>query len=312
MKNNKTSIKSFLSKFGIVFVLIGLIVLWSCLSDAFLKVNNILLILKQVSMYSILCVGMTIVLITGGIDLSIGSVIALGAVFAARHISGEYINNPLIIPILISICIGLICGTINGLGVAFCHIPPFIMTMCTMLAARGIAYVYTNAKAIFNLNENFVNITNGFLGRTYNSEGIVERYGIPYMVFYFIIAVIAGIFLLHGTIYGRWIYALGGNKNAARYSGLNVRLLEMSAYMISGLCAGICGFLMASRISSGNANSADGYEMTVISAAAIGGVSLSGGVGTMYGAMIGVLIVGVISNGMDILGINHFSTAAIQ
>ena len=118
--------------------------------------------------------------------------------------------------------------------------------------------------------------------------------------------------LLHLTTYGRRIYALGGNKSAARYSGLNTKLLEFSAYVVSGLCAGICGFLMASRISSGNANTADGYEMTVISAAVIGGVSLSGGVGTMYGAMIGVLIVGVIRNGMDILGINTYFQQILQ
>ena len=212
-QDRKSALRAFVSRFGIVFVLIGLVVLWSSLSSAFLKINNLLLIMKQVSMYSILCVGMTIVLITGGIDLSIGSVIALGAVFAAHYISGDYLDMPLIVPILISVGIGLLCGTINGLGVAYCRIPPFIMTMCMMLAARGAAYVYTNAKAIFNLNENFVNITNGFLGRTYNAEGIVENYGIPYMVFYFLIAVAFGIFLLHGTVYGRRIYALGGNKD---------------------------------------------------------------------------------------------------
>ena len=186
------------------------------------------------------------------------------------------------------------------------------MTMCMMLAARGAAYVYTNAKAIFNLNQEFVNISNGFLGRTFDESGKVVNYGIPYMVFYFIAAMIIGVILLHFTTYGRKVYALGGNKEAARYSGINTKLIEFSVYVLSGLCAGICGFLMASRISSGNANSADGYEMTVISAAVIGGVSLSGGVGTMYGTMIGVLIVGVISNGMDILGINTYFQQILQ
>lgn len=181
-----------------------------------------------------------------------------------------------------------------------------------MLAARGAAYVYTNAKAIFNLNQEFVNISNGFLGRTFDESGKVVNYGIPYMVFYFIAAMIIGVILLHFTTYGRKVYALGGNKEAARYSGINTKLIEFSVYVLSGLCAGICGFLMASRISSGNANSADGYEMTVISAAVIGGVSLSGGVGTMYGTMIGVLIVGVISNGMDILGINTYFQQILQ
>ena len=186
------------------------------------------------------------------------------------------------------------------------------MTMCMMLAARGAAYVYTNAKAIFNLNQEFVNISNGFLGRTFDESGKVVNYGIPYMVFYFIAAMIIGVILLHFTTYGRKVYALGGNKEAARNSGINTKLIEFSVYVLSGLCAGICGFLMASRISSGNANSADGYEMTVISAAVIGGVSLSGGVGTMYGTMIGVLIVGVISNGMDILGINTYFQQILQ
>ena len=186
------------------------------------------------------------------------------------------------------------------------------MTMCMMLAARGAAYVYTNAKAIFNLNQEFVNISNGFLGRTFDESGKVVNYGIPYMVFYFIAAMIIGVILLHFTTYGRKVYALGGNKEAARYSGINTKLIEFSVYVLSGLCAGICGFLMAYRISSGNANSADGYEMTVISAAVIGGVSLSGGVGTMYGTMIGVLIVGVISNGMDILGINTYFQQILQ
>ena len=181
-----------------------------------------------------------------------------------------------------------------------------------MLAARGAAYVYTNAKAIFNLNQEFVNISNGFLGRTFDESGKVVNYGIPYMVFYFIAAMIIGVILLHFTTYGRKVYALGGNKEAARYSGINTKLIEFSVYVLSGLCAGICGFLMASRISSGNANSAEGYEMTVISAAVIGGVSLSGGVGTMYGTMIGVLIVGVISNGMDILGINTYFQQILQ
>ena len=304
--------KEVISRLGIVFVLLGLILLWSCLSDAFFTTNNLLLIIKQDTLYGILAIGMTFVLITGGIDLSVGSIVALSAVFAARYCSGDNIDLPIAVPILISVAIGILCGAVNGFGIAFCRIPPFIMTMCMMLAARGAAYVYTNAKAIFNLNQEFVNISNGFLGRTFDESGKVVNYGIPYMVFYFIAAMIIGVILLHFTTYGRKVYALGGNKEAARYSGINTKLIEFSVYVLSGLCAGICGFLMASRISSGNANSADGYEMTVISAAVIGGVSLSGGVGTMYGTMIGVLIVGVISNGMDILGINTYFQQILQ
>lgn len=304
--------KGISSRFAIVFVLIGLIALWSVLSPSFLTPNNLMLIVKQVTLYGILAVGMTLVIITGGIDLSVGSVVALSAVFAAHFASGDYADAPLILPIIVAVGIGTLCGLINGIGIAYAKIPNFIMTMCMMLAARGVAYIYTDAKAIFGLSDKFTNIANGFLGRQYDAEGLVTQYGVPYMVFYFVIAMIVGIILLQFTTYGRKVYALGGNHKAARYSGINVRLVEMSVYVISGLCSGICGFLMASRISSGNANSADGYEMTVISATVIGGVSMSGGVGTMTGVMVGVLITGVISNGMDILGVNSYFQKVLQ
>ena len=137
----KLKIPGFVSKLGIVFVLIALVILWSCLSSAFFTVNNMLLIVKQVSMYSILCVGMTFVLITGGIDLSVGSIVALAAVFAAHYCSSDYLETPLIVPIAIAVFIGLGCGLINGICIAYGNIPPFIMTMCMMLAARGAAYV---------------------------------------------------------------------------------------------------------------------------------------------------------------------------
>lgn len=310
MSKDKTA--ALVSKFGIVFVLIALVILWSSLSSAFFTTNNLLLIIKQATLVGVLAVGMTFVLITGGIDLSVGSIVALAAVVSANFAAGDYADAPLILPIAAAVIVGVICGLINGLGVAYAGIPSFIMTLCMMLAARGAAYVYTNAKAIFNLNERFVNIANGFLGRTYSESGLVENYGIPYMVFYFIAAMILGAVLLHSTTYGRKLYAVGGNVVAARYSGISVRRIMCSSYVISGLCAGVCGFLMASRISSGNANSADGYETTVISAAVIGGVSMSGGIGTIFGTMIGVLIVGVISNGMDILGVNTYLQQILQ
>ena len=305
-------IKAMIPKLAIVFVLIGLVGLWSALSPAFFATNNLLLIVKQVTLYGILAIGMTMVIITGGIDLSVGSIVALSAVFAAHFASGEYSDTPIIIPIVVAIGIGLICGLINGLGVAYANVPSFIMTMCMMLAARGAAYVYTNAKAIFGLSDTFTNISNGFLGRAYGADGVVMKFGVPHMVFYFGAAMIIGILVLQYTSYGRKVYAVGGNHVAARYSGLNVKAVLSSVYVISGLCSGICGFLMASRISSGNANSADGYEMTVIAGTVIGGVSMSGGVGSMYGTLIGVLIIGVISNGMDIMGVNSYFQKILQ
>ena len=218
----------------------------------------------------------------------------------------------LLVLVLVAATATGIWGAINGVGVAYAKVPSFIMTMCTMLAARGLAYIYTNAKAIFFLSDRFVNIANGFINRTFDEAGTLVNFGIPYMVFYFIAAMAIGIVVLQCTSYGRKVYAVGGNAVSARYSGINVKWITCSTYIISGLCAGICGFLMASRISSGNANAADGYEMTVIAAAVIGGVSMSGGIGTMTGTTIGVLIIGVISNGMDILGVNSYFQKVLQ
>ena len=179
----KRKARALVSKLAIVFVLLALIILWSVLSPAFRTTNNMLLIIKQVTLYGILSIGMTLVIITGGIDLSIGSVVALSAVFAAHFASGEYANAPIILPILVAVGIGLLCGLINGIGVAYAKVPSFIMTMCMMLAARGAAYVYTNAKAIFGLSDKFTNISNGFLGREYGPDGLVSQFGVPYMVF---------------------------------------------------------------------------------------------------------------------------------
>lgn len=311
-ENRKTKVKALIPRLAIVLILFLLIGLWSILSPAFLTTNNLLLIIKQVTLYGILAVGMTFVIITGGIDLSVGSVVAFCCVFSAHYISGDYENSPLIVPIAVAIGMGLLWGAINGIGVAYAKVPSFIMTMCTMLAARGLAYIYTDAKAIFFLSDRFVNIANGFINRTFDEAGNLVNFGIPYMVFYFIAAMAIGIIVLQHTSYGRKIYAVGGNAVSARYSGINVKWITCSAYIISGLCAGICGFLMASRISSGNANAAEGYEMTAIAAAVIGGVSMSGGIGTMTGTTIGVLITGVISNGMDILGVNSYFQKVLQ
>ena len=310
--NKKVNIKAVLPRIAIVLILFLLIGLWSALSPAFFTLNNLMLIVKQVTIYGILAIGMTFVIIAGGIDLSVGSIVAICCVFSAHYIAGDNQDNSLLIPIGVSISMGLFWGLLNGVGVAYAKIPSFIMTMCTMLAARGIAYIYTNAKAIFFLSDRFINIANGFLNRTLDETGKVVNFGIPYLVFYFIAAMIIGIIALECTTFGRKVYAVGGNPQAARYSGVNVKWVTCATYVISGLCAGICGFLMAARISSGNANVADGYEMTVIAAAVIGGVSMSGGIGTMTGTLIGVLIIGVITNGMDIIGVNSYFQKVLQ
>lgn len=302
----------FIKNYGIVLVLVAICLLWAVLSPSFFTGNNLLLVVKQVTLYGILAVGMTYVIVAGGIDLSVGAIVALSGVCAAKFATEQYLNAPLIIPIVIAVIVGLLVGVLNGVGIAYLKIPNFIMTMCTMQIVRGVALVITNGKPIFGMREEFIQMANGFAFRQYDSNGDIAVSGIPNLVFYFVVVMVIGIILLQFSTYGRKVYSVGGNMEASRYSGVNVKWIQCTTYIISGLLAGLVGVLMASRISSGNATTAEGYEMNAIAGAVIGGTSMSGGVGTIFGTMIGVLIIGAIGNGMDILGISSYYQQIIK
>jgi ribose/xylose/arabinose/galactoside ABC-type transport system permease subunit len=280
---------SSLREVGIIIAFILLLIVLSILSpNAFAKPANLINILKQASINGILAMGMMFVIVSGGIDLSVGSIVALTGVVAASFAHpGEY---PLIVPIILSAVLGAIVGLVNGIGVAYGTIPPFIVTLGMMTIIRGLALIVANGQPVFGITKVFEGIAGGFLFNT-----------IPHLVVYFLIGTIIIAF------FGRRVYAIGGNETAAKVSGINVNKIKIAVYTISGFLAGVSGLLLASRLISGNPTSGQSYELDAIAAVIIGGVSMSGGAGKWYGVVIGALLIAVIGNGLDILNVSsHF------
>lgn len=246
------------------------------------------------SINGILATGMMFVIISGGIDLSVGSIVALSGVVAASFAHpGEY---PLIVPLVLALVVGAIVGLVNGAGVAYGGLPPFIITLGTMTIVRGVALIAANGQPVFNVTKEFEAAAGGF---------VLER--IPNLVVYYVIITLVLAFVLTKTVFGRQVYAVGGNETAARVSGIHVDKIKLAVYTLSGFLAGVAGFLLASRIISGNPTSGQAYELDAIAAVVIGGVSMSGGSGKWYGTVIGALMIAIISNGLDILNVSsHF------
>lgn len=299
MNITKKTVITLLKKTGIFWALLIMILILSSVSPVFFTVRNFINIFKQTSITSILAIGMTFVLLTGGIDLSVGSVTALSGVFAA-YVSVADKGLPLGVSYAVAIGTGLICGIINGVGIAYIGFPAFIMTLGTMGIARGMAQVFTSGTPIFGVTNAFSNIAGGL------------TFGIPNLVYYMAFIALVGYVVLTQTLPGRRIYAIGGNAEAARLSGVNVKKYLVYVYAICGALAGLCGILMASRITSGNPIAADKYEMDAISAAVIGGVSMTGGNGSLLGTVVGAFILIIIQNGFDILGISPFYKQIVQ
>jgi ribose/xylose/arabinose/galactoside ABC-type transport system permease subunit len=296
---NKTLSKRFqissLREVGIILAFILLLVVLMILSpNAFAKPINLVNILKQASINGILAMGMMFVIISGGIDLSVGSIVALTGVVAASFAHpGEY---PLIVAITLAGVIGAAVGLVNGVSVAYGNIPPFIVTLGTMTIVRGLALIAANGQPVFSVTKAFEAISGGFI---FNA--------IPRLVIYFIIVTLISAFVITRTVFGRRVYAVGGNETAAKVSGINVNKIKLAVYMLSGILAGMAGLLLASRLISGNPTSGQSYELDAIAAVIIGGVSMSGGAGKWYGVVIGALLIAVIGNGLDILNVSsHF------
>ena len=291
--NRKSFYRSaeFWKKTGIFWALILLVIIMALSQPAFLTKPNLINILKQASITGVLAVGMTLVLISGGIDLGVGSVLAVSCMAAAYCTTADR-SLPVLIAFAAGIGVGSLFGAFNGIGVAYIGFAPFIVTMATLSAARGIALVSTNNLPIFNLTRDFINVSNTLY------------FGLPSLIFYFAGVAILAYILTTRTVFGKWIYAVGGNETAARLSGINVKRVKLIIYTIMGALSGLTGVLMASRITSGNPTVGNGYELDAIAACVIGGISMSGGSGSIIGTVLGVLILGVISNGFDILGIS--------
>jgi ribose/xylose/arabinose/galactoside ABC-type transport system permease subunit len=264
------------------------------MSSFFLTQANILNLLRQCSINGLLAVGMTFVLITGGIDLSVGAILSLSAIVGCSFIQ-EGSPYPPIVCILIAVSIGLVFGLLNGVLVAVAKVPAFIVTLGTQLAAAGLALVFNNGSPIPGLKESY-NIIGA--GKLFNV--------IPFPIIIFLIVLCIGAFVLKKTRYGRHVYAIGGNINAAKACGLNTTGINISVYVIAGLCASIAGIVLSARVKTATAIAGDGYELDAIAAAVLGGTSLSGGIGNMWGTLIGVLIIGLLDNGMTLINIQSY------
>lgn len=304
MKVVTTSRSNFFEKIGLnivefirenIGILIGFVVLCAALSlisPAFLTEGNILNILRQVSTNANLALGMTLVIIICGIDLSVGSIVALSGTVTGGLIAFSDVSIPM--AVVAGISIGTLAGAFNGVMVAYTGIPSFIVTLAMLNIARGAAYVYTGGQPIRVMNEGFNVIGAGYWGP------------IPLPVIYSFIFLVITAIILNKTQLGRHIYAVGGNKEAARFTGIKIKRVEIFVYTFSGFLAAFSGVVLAARMFSGQPTVGNGFELDAIAAVVLGGTSMTGGIGKIGGTLIGVLVIGVLNNGLNLLNINSF------
>ena len=290
-----------------LLTLVLLIIGFSLASQSFFSVNNGLTVLLQTSVIGLLGIGLTMVIITGGIDLSVGSVLALSGVASAMVIKA---GLPVIPGMTFGVIVGAACGAINGLVVTRLRIPPFVATLGMMLMARGLALQLTGAAPISRLGDAFGVLGNGALFRVVemqpNGFPKVIFPGIPSPAILLLLVAIAVAYMLRRRQIGRHIYATGSNEEAARLSGVRVDHTKLYAYVMSGALAGLAGNVLMSRLVTAQPSEGVMYELDAIAAAVIGGASLSGGVGTVSGTLIGAFIIGILRNGLNMAGVSAF------
>lgn len=281
-----------LGQYGIVVAFFLICIVLSLVSPKFLTVQNLMIIVTQVSINALLAFGVTFVIITGGIDLSLGSIVAVVGVVAASFAHPD--TYPVIVPVLMGLLVGIGFGLLNGWVITRSNVPPFIVTLGTMTIGRGLALILSKGRPVSNLSDEF-----NFLGGG-------KLLGIPTLILILIVAFIVCSVVLRKTVSGRYMYAVGGNEQASRASGIEVSRVKMLVYVLSGGLAALAGILLTSRISTGQPNAGAGFELDAIAATIIGGTSTSGGTGTMTGTLIGALLIGVISNGLDLLNVSSY------
>lgn len=287
----QTRVRS-LGVFGILLAFVFICAALALTTPRFLTVSNLTIILTQVSINALLAFGVTFVIITGGIDLSLGSMVAVTGVSAALFAHPD--TYPLMVPLGIALAAGVAMGGFNGLVITKSKVPPFIVTLGTMTIGRGLALILSKGRPISNLSDAF------------NFIGGGQVFGIPFPIVILVVVFALCSILLKKTIWGRYMYAVGGNEQAARASGISVAKVKMLVYALSGALAALAGIVLTSRITTGQPNAGQGFELDAIAAAIIGGTSTSGGSGTMTGTLIGALLIGVISNGLDLLNVTSY------
>ncbi len=287
----KLDIKRMIRDYGLVIALVIICAGLTFMSDSFLSVNNLLNVLRQISINGLLAIGVTFVILAGGIDLSVGSILAFSGVVSASLAAG---GQPPYVAVIAGIVVGALLGAMNGFVISKAKVSPFIVTLGMMSVARGLTLVYSDGRPIPGLSAGFKFIGGG------------KILGIPVPVIILLAMLAIFYVILYKTNVGRHIYAVGGNENASRLSGLNINRIKIIVYSISGLMAGLAGVVLTSRVTSGLPQAGLSYELDAIAAVVIGGTSLAGGRGSLFGTFLGVLLIGVINNGLDLMNVSSY------
>ena len=290
-------LRHILRSYGILIAFVLIVIIMTILSPVFLTVTNVLNIIRQSSVYGIMAIGMTFVILTGGIDLSVGSLLAIAGAIAAGSIKS---GMGLGLTIVLALAIGLGCGFLNGVFVTLGRITPFVVTLGMMSIARGLTLIYTKGYPISGLNPAFRFI------------GAGDIFDLPFPIILFILTTVVAWLILTQTRLGRYTYAIGGNEETVKLSGINSDVYKTIVYMISGLASAISALILTSRLNSAEPVAGQGYELDVIAAVVIGGTSLMGGRGSVWGTLIGALLIGVINNGMNLLGISPYFQLVVK
>lgn len=290
------------------FALIAIIAVFSSLSPHYFTVANFLIMSSQVAIFGILAIGMLLVILNGGIDLSVGSILALSGVVAGAMMQGVELDAlgvilypPVWAVVVLTLCVGAAVGAVNGVLVAIFKVPPFVATLGVMYVARGIALLMTNGLTYNNLRGREELGNTGFAWLGFN-----RLWGIPISVIVLAgIAIIAGL-VLSRSAFGRWLYASGGNERAAELSGVPVKRVKITVYVVSGMLSAVAGLVLASQLTSAGPTAGMTYELTAIAAVVIGGAALTGGRGTVRGTMLGAFVIGFLSAGLVIIGVSSY------
>ena len=282
---------------GMLPVLILICILFAVLTPNFLTENNIINVVRQASINIVLAAGMTFVILTGGIDLAVGSVLGLTAVIAVVVSLVPGLSWAAVPAALLG---GLVIGVLTGMIVAYLGLPPFIVTLGTYTAIRGAAYLVAGGTTVINSQINFAWIGNGYLGP------------VPWLVIIALLTIAVSAFILQGTVLGVHVYAVGGNPQAARLTGIPVSFVLIFVYGVSGLLSGLGGAMSASRLYSAQGQLGIGYELDAIAAVILGGTSFSGGIGNVFGTLVGALIIAVLNNGLTLLNVSFYWQLVIK
>jgi len=293
----KSKFADTLKNYGIILAFVIICVALAILSPVFLTKNNIINVIRQTSIYGIMAVGMTFVILTGGIDLSAGSVLALAGAICAGLLKG---GSSIFVAIIAALGIGVACGLINGLFITKAKIPPFVVTLGMTNIARGLTLIYTKGYPISGFSPEFREIGGGYI------------LGIPVPIILFLVIVLIAYVVLSQTKLGRYTYAIGGNEETVKLSGVNSAKYKTLVYIISGLSCAISALILTARLNSAEPIAGTGYETDVIAAVCIGGASMNGGRGSVWGSLLGALLIGVLNNGMNLLGVSPYFQQVVK